>query len=148
MDRGQLSLRPSVSTLDGLRRQARLAGEKYTVLAERYLVEGLAMDEHPGIHFVDGAMGRRPALAGTGLDVWEIVEVVKANDGSAEEAAAYLEKDVAFVHTALRYYGSHRVEIDEWIARVREFNEREEAIWRAARAAVAGWLADPPATQG
>ncbi len=27
----------------------------------------------PGIVFVDGATGRRAALAGTGLDVWEVI---------------------------------------------------------------------------
>lgn len=75
------------------------------------------MDEHPGVHFVDGAMGRRAAVMGTGLDVWEIVEVAKENDGSIEEAAGYLEIDPRIVEIAVRYYGSNQEEIDGWIAR-------------------------------
>lgn len=135
-ERGQLSLRPSTRTLARLRDRARLTGQKHTVLAERYVAEGVLMDEHPGVHFVDGPMGRRPALLGTGLDVWQVVEVAKGNDGSIETAAAYLEIDPRLVETAVRYYGANKDEIDEWIARARELNEREEASWRAAQAAL------------
>ena len=134
--RGQLSLRPSVRTLARLRERARLLGQKHTSLAERYVAEGVLMDDHPGIHFVDGAMGRRPAVMGTGLDVWEIVAVAKDNAGSVEETAGYLEIDPRFVETALRFYGSNKAEIDDWLARVRDLSESEEATWRAARDAL------------
>jgi hypothetical protein len=40
------------------------------------------------------------------------------------------------VETAIRYYGSSQEEIDDWMARGRELNEREEARWRAAQAAI------------
>lgn len=93
------------------------------------------MDEHPGIHFRDGASGRRPAVIG-GPDVWEIVMVVKDNDGSAEEAAAYLEVDPRIVHAALGYYGENAEEVDAWIARVHEIADREEAKWRTAHEAI------------
>jgi uncharacterized protein (DUF433 family) len=128
-------MRPRKTTLERLRRRARLSGEPRTTLAERYVEEGLLMDEVPGIHFVDGAMGRRPALMGSGLDVWEIVKVVK-DSGSLEEAAAYLEVEPRLVELAIRYYGSSRQEIDDWIARVLELSELEEAKWRAAQEAI------------
>lgn len=129
-------MRPSKRTLERLRERARLLGEKHTTLAERYLEEGVLMDEHPSIHFVDGAMGRRAAVLGTGLDVWEIVEVAKDNGGSVAEAAAYLEVDPRLVEGALRYYGANRGQIDDWIARQHALSEREEAAWCAAREAV------------
>lgn len=129
-------MRPSKRTLERLRERARLLGEKHTTLAERYLEEGMLMDEHPNIHFVDGAMGRRAAVVGTGLDVWEVVEVARDNGGSVAEAAAYLEADPRLVESALRYYGANREQIDDWIARVHAHNEREQAAWRAAREAV------------
>ena len=134
--RGQLSLRPSVRTLERLRERARLLGQRHTALAERYVAEGVLMDEHPGIHFVDGAIGRRPAVMGTGLDVWEIITVAKQNSGSVEETAAYLEIDPRFVEAATRYYGANQDEIDNWLGRVRDLAEREEAKWRAARNAL------------
>jgi hypothetical protein len=133
--RGQLSMRPRKTTLERLRRRSRLSGEPRTTLAERYVEEGLLMDEVPGIHFVDGAMGRRPALMGSGLDVWEVVKVVK-DSGSLGEAAAYLEVEPRLVELAIRYYGSSRQEIDDWIARVLELSELEEAKWRAAQEAI------------
>jgi uncharacterized protein (DUF433 family) len=135
-ERGQLSLRPSARTLERLRERARLLGQRHTTLAERYVAEGVLMDDHPGIHFVDGAMGRRPAVMGTGLDVWEIVAVARDNAGSVEETAASLEVDPRLVEAALRYYGSNRAEIDDWLARVRDLADREEAAWRAARDAL------------
>lgn len=128
-------MRPRQTTLERLRRRARLSGEPRTTLAERYLDEGLSMDEVPGIHFVDGAMGRRPALMGSGLDVWEVVKAVK-DSGSVEEAAAYLEVESRLVELAVRYYGSNREEVDDWIARVHELSELEEAKWRASREAI------------
>lgn len=128
-------MRPSHATLRRLRQRARLSGQPRTTLAERYLDEGLLMDEHPGIHFVDGGLGRRPALVGTGFDVWEVVKVVK-DSGSSRQAAAYLEIEQRLVEIAVRYYGSNRVEIDEWIARVHELSELEEANWRAAQEAI------------
>jgi uncharacterized protein (DUF433 family) len=135
-ERGQLSMRPSKRTLERLRERARLLGEKHTTLAERYLQEGVIMDEHPNIHFVDGALGRRPAVFGTGLDVWEIVAVAKDNGGSVADTAAYLGLDPRLVESALRYYGSERDEIEDWIARIDTLNEREESSWRAAREAI------------
>jgi uncharacterized protein (DUF433 family) len=130
-------MRPRRGTLERLRQRARLSGQPRTTLAERYLREGLLMDEFPGIYFIDGAMGRRPAIAGMALDVWEIIKVVQDNDGSVEEAAAYLEIEPRVVRLATEYYGSNREEIDDWIARVHEFNEREHAKWLAAQKAIA-----------
>jgi uncharacterized protein (DUF433 family) len=126
---------PPVGMLEWLCWCAWFSGEPRTTLAERYLAEGLLMDEIPGVHFVDGAMGRRPALMGSGLDVWEVIEAVK-DSGSAAEAAAYLEVEPRLVELALRYYGANRKEIDDWIARVRELSELEEARWRAAQEAI------------
>src|SRR5437660_10077467 len=122
-ERGQLSMRPSAEILERLRERARLLGEKHTVLAERYLEEGVVMDEHPGIHFVDGPMGRRPAVMGTGLDVWEIIVVARDNQGSVEDTAAYLEIDPRLVEVAPRYYGANKSEIDDWINRVADLND-------------------------
>jgi uncharacterized protein (DUF433 family) len=130
-------MRPRASTLQRLSVRARLVGQQRTALAERYLSEGLLMDEFPGIHFVDGALGRRPALVGTGLDVWEIVKILSDNEGSAAKVAAYLEIEPRLVQLAVGYYGSNREEIDEWIARVHELSEREQAKWQAAQEAIA-----------
>jgi hypothetical protein len=104
-------------------------------LAQRYIDEGLRRDEHPLIHFVDGPAGRRAALVGTGLDVWEAILVVRDNDGDVAQAADYLERPVHLLQAAVNYYAAFRDEIDEWI----DANEREveeaHAAWLAGQQA-------------
>jgi hypothetical protein len=41
------------------------------------------MDEHPLVRFADGPAGRRARLTGTGKDIWEVIAVVRDNDGDA-----------------------------------------------------------------
>jgi hypothetical protein len=77
--------------LKHLKRPAREAGQPQTALAERYIEEGLRMDEHPVIYFRDGASGRRPASPGTRLDVADVIEPLRQTDKSVERTAAYLE---------------------------------------------------------
>jgi uncharacterized protein (DUF433 family) len=93
------------------------------------------VNEHPLIRFAEGPAGRRPALVGSGLDVWEVISVVRANDDDEEEAAAYLEISVDLVVAAVAYYNAHKLEIDDWI----ELNARESdaayAAWFASHAA-------------
>jgi uncharacterized protein (DUF433 family) len=125
-----LAFRVLPSTLEHLRRRAREAGQPQTALAERYIEEGLRMDEHPLVYFRDGAAGRRPALLGTRLDVADVIETIRQNDNSVEQAAAYLELPVDRVEACLRYYADYRTEIDDWIDRSRAIAEREETRWR------------------
>jgi len=133
---GYLSFRVSVPTGRRLDRRALLTGTRKTALAERYVEEGLRMDDHPGVYFVDGPMGRRAALVGTGLDVWEVVETVQANDNDPLAAADYLRVALGVVEVALRYYGEYRDEIDSWLHRVHEFAEAEERRWLAGQRAL------------
>jgi uncharacterized protein (DUF433 family) len=132
-----LGFRVPPRTLAHLRRRAREAGQPQTALAERYIEEGLRMDEHPLIYFREGASGRRPALLGTRLDVADVIETVWQNDRSVEQAAAYLELPVDRVEACLRYYADYGAEIDDWIDRARAVAEREEERWRRRGEALA-----------
>jgi uncharacterized protein (DUF433 family) len=111
-----LSLRLPATTVARLGSRARRQQMPPRTLAQRYVEEGLRMDEHPLIRFTEGPAGRRATLVGRGLDVWEVIATVRDNDGSPSEAAAYLEIPVGLVDAAIVYYGAHRQEIDEWIA--------------------------------
>ena len=132
-----LAFRVRPRTLEHLRRRAREAGQPQTTLAERYIEEGLRMDEHPLVYFREGAGGRRPALLGTRLDVADVIETIRQNDRSVERAAAYLELPVDQVEACLRYYADYGDEIDEWIDRARAIAEREEARWHRRGEALA-----------
>lgn len=128
--RKPLSFRVRTATTDRLERYAKEVGETQTALVERYVEEGLRMDVHPLIHFRDGLGGRRPALLATRLDVWQVVETIRQNDRSVDAAAAYLEIPVEHVRACLRYYADFQEEIDEWVARARAIEAREDENWR------------------
>jgi uncharacterized membrane protein YccC len=102
-------------------------------VAERFLEEGLRLVEHPGIVFRDGPAGRRPGLAASGLDVWEVVETVADNAGSVADAAEHLEISPRLVATAMRHYAAYADEIDDWIAANHELADRELALYERQR---------------
>jgi len=108
-----------------------------TALAERYVDEGLRRDEHPLIVFRDGAAGRRAALVGTRLDVWQVVETVRHSEGSTHEAADYLSIPEPWVTACIRYYADYKDEVDEWTDRMHAIAEREEDAWRRTQAVLA-----------
>src|SRR3954468_14679155 len=118
-----VSIRLAQGTLDRLDARAAHAQVPPRTLAQRYVEEGLRMDEHPLVRFVDGPAGRRARLVGSGSDVWEVIATVRDNDGDVTAAADYLELPLGLVQAAVTYYGAFRDEIDEWIER----NKREAA---------------------
>jgi uncharacterized protein (DUF433 family) len=79
------------------------------------------MDEHPLIRFSDGPAGRRARLVGTGKDIWEIIAVVRDNDGNPADAARYLEIPLGLIQAAISYYGTYTAEIDQLI----DLNDQE-----------------------
>jgi hypothetical protein len=52
------------------------------------------MNEHSMVRFRDGPSGRRARLVGTGIDLWEVVSVVRDNAGDVRAAGEYLEFSV------------------------------------------------------
>ena len=123
-----LSVRLNDATISRLGARARRVHLPPRTLAQRYVEEGLRMDEHPLIRFADGPSGRRARLMGTGKDVWEIIAVVRDNGGDPAEAARYLEIPLGLIQAAIAYYGTYITEIDQQI----QANEQEAAEAHAA----------------
>ena len=123
-----LSVRLNDATISRLGARAQRVHLPPRTLAQRYVEEGLRMDEHPLVRFADGPAGRRARLIGTGKDVWEVIEVVRDNGGDAAESARYLEIPLGLVQAAIAYYGAYAAEIDQQI----EANEQEAAEAHAA----------------
>lgn len=127
-----MSTRYPNETLQRLERRARGEGHSRSALIQRYVAEGLEMDEHPGIVFRSGPAGRRPGLA-SGSDVWEVIAVHRSFD-DPERTAGWLDLPTSAIATALRYYEAHRDEIDDWIRRNEEAAQAAERVWRARQA--------------
>lgn len=132
-----IGFRLATRTVERLKRRAREIGAPQTALAERYIEEGLRLDAHPLIYFREGELGRRPALFGTRLDVAVVIETIRQNGNSVEEAAAYLELPAEHVEACVRYYSDYKEEIDELIERSRAAAEREQERRRRQQEALA-----------
>jgi uncharacterized protein (DUF433 family) len=131
------SFRFDPETLRRLEERAGESEQTQTALVERYVEEGLRLDRHPGIVFVSGAAGRRPRLAGTRLDIGQVIETLQSELNSIQAAAAYFGIPESQVWTAARYYAEHRDEVDSWNERMRAISDREEAASRRLRDALA-----------
>jgi len=131
------TLRFQTSTTERLERRAKATGAKPRTLAVRYVEEGIRRDDHPLIRFADGPSGRRAALSGAPLDVWEVIATVRDNDNDPAQAAAYLQLSPALVEAAVAYYGEFAEEIDSEIELNLEESERAYAAWKAGREALA-----------
>lgn len=129
---GNLTIRMDANTLARLDARRRRAGETKSRLAQRYITEGMAMEEHPGIVFRDGPGGRRAGLA-AGPDVWQVIGVVrgsgKKGEAAIRHAADWLDLSQERVRAAIGYYAAHQQEIDDRIRRNDEEAEAAEAAW-------------------
>jgi hypothetical protein len=138
-DTGTFSARFGMGLLERLDARARRLRQSRSRLAERYIDEGMRIDDHPGIVFRDGPAGRRPAVA-AGPDVWEVIGVLKGvaatGDAAVTQTADHLGLTRTQVRTAVRYYADYPDEIDEWIAVNDEEAAAAEAAWHRERAAL------------
>ncbi len=112
-------IRIESETIARLRRKSLESGESLTRLAQRYIMEGLKMEEHPGIFFRTGPAGRRAVLVG-GPDVWEVINGLRGMRGEGEARIRAVAECTGIpeerARIALRYYAAHLEEIDSWIA--------------------------------
>ena len=131
-----LSLRLPEETVVRLGAQASRRRLAPRTLAQRYVEEGLRMEDHPLVRFVDGAAGRRVRLVGTSMDVWEVITVVLDNNGDVSAAADYLEVPLGVVQAAVTYYGAYAEEVDQWIEMNRRESQQAHAAWLAGQAAI------------
>lgn len=124
----------SSSTLDRLSQRAAETSESRNALAERLIDEGLRMDRHPLISFRAGGSGRRrPALVGTRVDVWQVIDTVRGEQGDVAAAAQYLGLSERLVRAAVDYYADFTEEIDAYRADELAFAERERLRFERAQ---------------
>ena len=136
----QFSARLDATVVDRLERRGARRGLNKSRLAERYIDEGMRMDDHPGIVFRDGPTGRRAGLAG-GPDVWEVITGTRASgltgEGAIEAVAEWGNLTTAQVRVAVRYYSEYGAEIDELVRHNLEEADAAEDRWRREQNALA-----------
>ena len=82
----------------------------------------------PGILFVDGPAGRRARIAGTGIEVREVISSFRNVGRSfARLRKAYHWLSEPQLRSALGYYAAYREEIDRELARDEAWTKRSLA---------------------
>lgn len=95
-------------------RETERLGATWSAAAVELLDEAVRMRRAPGIVFVDGPIGRRAAIAGTGLDVWEVVGTwLEVGKDYARLRKTYDWLTEQQLKAALAYYEQYPQEIDE-----------------------------------
>jgi len=85
-------------------------------LVNRYVKEGLRMDEHPGISFVTTSNGRRAVLASRPrIQVIDLIATWHGERQDVSGTARYFDVPEDDVKAALRYYSAFKTELDEAI---------------------------------
>jgi uncharacterized protein (DUF433 family) len=114
----QKSLRIPQETVKEIEQLASESGRDFSSIAKDLLTEAIKMRHCPGIIFADGVTGRRARVAGTGLEVWEIVAGFKSvNEDFQRLKKAYHWLTEQQLRAALGYYKAYSDEIDRQIQR-------------------------------
>jgi uncharacterized protein (DUF433 family) len=97
-----------------IEREQKVRGTTFSAAAVSLLREAIRMRRVPGIHFVEGVGGtRRAAVAGTGLEVWEIVRNYKeVGEDYGELRKSYPWLSEPQLRAALSYYELYPDEIE------------------------------------
>ncbi|MBI3989939.1 MAG: DUF433 domain-containing protein [candidate division NC10 bacterium] len=114
----QKSLRIPDEIAKAIEESAEASGRDFSAVANELLAEAVKMRRCPGILFADGPSGRRARLAGTGLDVWEVIATYKSLDCDFERLRrAYHWLSESQLRAALGYYAAYPEEIEREITR-------------------------------
>ena len=114
----QKSLRVPVEVAQAVQETAEATGRDFSTMANELLTEAVKMRRCPGILFAEGPSGRRARIAGTGIEVWEVIATyrsVKRSPRRLQRAYAWLAEPQ--LRAALGYYEAYPEEIAQQIAR-------------------------------
>jgi|OpeIllAssembly_1097287.scaffolds.fasta_scaffold66465_4 uncharacterized protein (DUF433 family) len=112
----QKSLRLPPETMSEIERMAKETGQDFSNMTKDLLEEALKMRRCPGILFAEGTSGRRARVAGTGIEVWEVIATFKSLKNDLKRLRkAYHWLSNEQIKAALGYYTGYPNEIDRLI---------------------------------
>ncbi len=107
-------------------REAELQSVSWSAMTTALLAEALKMRRVPGIVVVDGPAGRRAVVAGSGLDVWQIIATWLAGDKDEQQLAEnYPWLTLPQLRAALAYYERYPDEIDKRLAQEQQWTPEQ-----------------------
>jgi len=124
----QKSLRMPSEMAKPIEDMAKACGRDFSSMVNELVSEAVKMRRCPGIIFVDGPSGRRAHLAGTGLDVWEVIALYRSlNQDDTRLQKAYHWLKPTQLRAALSYYLAYPQEIDERMASNQQWTQEQLA---------------------
>ena len=110
-----VSVRLDKDTLEQVRELSQRTDRTVGQILSTLVNEGVRMRRCPGIVFADGPTGRRATVAGSGIDVWEVIRVLKTCKDRRRLARALPQLSPRQLDAALAYYTCYPDEIDRRI---------------------------------
>ena len=125
----QKSLRIPQETVKEIEKLASESGRDFSSIVKDLLIEAIKMRHCPGIIFAEGVTGRRARVAGTGLEVWEIISAFKGVSQDFKRLKkVYHWLTEQQLRAAMGYYSAYRDEIDLQINRNESWSK--EALFK------------------
>ena len=122
----QKSVRLPEETLKEIQRMVRETGMDFSAVTKDLLTEAIKIRRCPGILFTDGVNGRRARIAGTGIEVWEVIATFYSVDKNLKRLQkAYPWLTGEQLRSALAYYSAYPEEIDGQVRKNKEWNEEK-----------------------
>jgi uncharacterized protein (DUF433 family) len=120
----QKSLRLPAETMKEIEQMARETGQDFSNVTKDLLQEAIKMRRCPGILFTEGTSGRRARVAGTGIEVWELIAAYKGlKEDFKRLKKAYHWLSAEQLKAALGYYAIYPKEIDRLIEQNEQWND-------------------------
>ncbi len=120
----QKSFRLPVETMKEIEHMAEETGQDFSSVTKDLLQEAIKMRRCPGILFAEGTSGRRARVAGTGIEVWEVIAAYKSmKEDFKRLQKAYHWLSAERLKAALGYYTVYPEEIDRLIEQNEQWND-------------------------
>jgi uncharacterized protein (DUF433 family) len=122
----QKSLRLPVETMKEIEQMAKETGQDFSNVTKDLLEEAIKMRRCPGILFAEGTSGRRARVAGTGIEVWEVIATYKSVKGDFKRLQkSYHWLSGEQLKAALGYYRGYPQEIDRLVEQNEQWNDEK-----------------------
>lgn len=113
----QKSMRIPKEMVEEIQGIAQQSGKDFSTITKELLEEAIKMHRCPGIVFAEGVSARKARIAGTGIDVWEIIANYKSVGEDFERLrTSYHWLTELQLRAAISYYLVYPREIDNLIA--------------------------------
>ena len=122
----QKSLRLPPETTKEIEQMVRETGQDFSNVTKDLLQEAIKMRRCPGILFAEGTSGRRARVAGTGIEVWEVIATYKSvKEDFKRLQKAYHCLSGEQLKAAFGYYAIYSQEIDRLIEQNEQWNDEK-----------------------